>query len=286
MGSKSLVILFTLLSTTACMTQEPVAVVNKNTLDYGKTSANPSYAMVYGTASATYREPAPLQRDAYANDEYAAQGFMPPRFIEEPSVQVAPLESVSVSSLEPIEAKTIAQPSTPFAPAPTIAAEPAQPKLLEPIETIARQDIAVQRQTQLMEAPTQAKADFIWPLQGNVISSFGPKENGLVNDGINISANEGEPIWATADGQVVYVGNELKGYGNMMIIRHDDGWMSAYAHAQRWTVAKGDRINQGSHIGYVGTSGNISEPQLHFGLRRDKTPVDPTTFLPQNFASN
>lgn len=129
------------------------------------------------------------------------------------------------------------------------------------------------------------ETSFIWPVEGKVVSRFGPKKNGLVNDGINIAASEGEPIWAASTGEVVYSGNELKGYGNMVIIRHAKGWMTAYAHASDVLVTKGDRIAQGDLIGYVGSSGSVNQPQLHFGIREGKTPVNPEELLPRRLAS-
>ena len=80
------------------------------------------------------------------------------------------------------------------------------------------------------------------------------------------------------------LGNELKGYGNMLIVRHADGWMSAYAHAQNWAVNKGEKVKQGQLIGYVGKTGNAEVPQLHFSLRQNKTPVDPSGYLPSQLA--
>ena len=95
----------------------------------------------------------------------------------------------------------------------------------------------------------------------------------------NIAATQGEPIVAAADGQVVYSGNELAGYGNMVILRHQDGLMTAYAHADRVLVDKGQEVKRGVAIATVGKSGGVSTPQVHFGVRLNKTPVDPTGYL-------
>ena len=119
----------------------------------------------------------------------------------------------------------------------------------------------------------------MWPLDGVVLSSFGARQNGERNDGINISATGGEEIRAAAAGTVTYVGNELKGYGNLVLIRHDNGFITAYAHADRVTVNKGDRVRQGQVIAYAGATGDVSEPQLHFELRHGTTPVDPRPYL-------
>jgi len=135
-------------------------------------------------------------------------------------------------------------------------------------------------------ANRQQAAQFIWPVaDGKVISHFGPGKGGRSNDGINISVAEGEPIWASADGTVVYSGSDLKGYGNMVIVRHDGGWMTAYAHARSLTVKKDAIVKQGDIIGYVGMSGGVPSPQLHFAIRDGRTPVDPELYLPGKSAS-
>jgi murein DD-endopeptidase MepM/ murein hydrolase activator NlpD len=117
---------------------------------------------------------------------------------------------------------------------------------------------------------------------------FDISNNGIfaVNDGINIASSEGEPVWAAADGEVVYVGNELQGYGNMVLIRHDGNRSTTYAHLNRATVDKYDRVKQGDIIGYVGSTGNVKQPQLHFAVREGKNPVDPRKYLARSLASN
>lgn len=132
-------------------------------------------------------------------------------------------------------------------------------------------------------ANEEDRMQFIWPVSGGkIISHFESKkkESGKGNDGINIAMSEGEPIVAAADGTVVYAGSELKGYGNMVIIRHKDGWMSAYAHARSLTVKKGSRVKQNDLVGYVGATGGVKSPQVHFALRKGRTPVDPEKYLP------
>ena len=120
---------------------------------------------------------------------------------------------------------------------------------------------------------------FSWPVRGEVISKFGPKSAGLYNDGINIKASEGQAVGASEDGIVAYVGNELKGYGNLVIIKHSGGWISAYAHLKNSLVARGQKINKGQKIGNVGNSGKVKFPQLYFGLRRGRDAVNPESYL-------
>jgi murein DD-endopeptidase MepM/ murein hydrolase activator NlpD len=127
-----------------------------------------------------------------------------------------------------------------------------------------------------------ANVAFRWPVDGKVISRFGPKTDGMANDGINIAATEGTPIWAAAEGEVVYVGKDIEGYGNLMIVRHADGWMSSYAHAKEFLLNKGDQVKQGDLLGYVGTTGSVKTPQLHFSLREGKIPIDPESVLNQS----
>jgi murein DD-endopeptidase MepM/ murein hydrolase activator NlpD len=116
---------------------------------------------------------------------------------------------------------------------------------------------------------------FIWPVDGKVIAKFGPGKDNLRNDGINIAAPNGAPILASADGTVAYAGNELRGFGNMVLLRHADGWVTAYAHASALLVKKGDKVRQGQTIARVGSTGNVETPQLHFELRQGTKAVDP-----------
>ncbi|TNE42221.1 MAG: M23 family metallopeptidase [Alphaproteobacteria bacterium] len=120
---------------------------------------------------------------------------------------------------------------------------------------------------------------FLRPVSGRLISTFGKKNGGQQNDGINVAAPEGAPIFAADDGVVTYTGNELRGYGNLILIKHADGWVSAYAHIQRFRVARGDQIRRGQHIADVGQTGNVTSPQLHFELRDGVNPVNPVHYL-------
>jgi murein DD-endopeptidase MepM/ murein hydrolase activator NlpD len=122
-------------------------------------------------------------------------------------------------------------------------------------------------------------AQFAWPLDGVILSSFGSRQNGERNDGINIACTGGEEIRAAADGTVTYVGNELRSYGNLILIKHDNGFITAYAHADEITVTKGSRVRRGQVIAIAGSTGDVSEPQLHFELRRGTRPIDPRPYL-------
>jgi murein DD-endopeptidase MepM/ murein hydrolase activator NlpD len=119
----------------------------------------------------------------------------------------------------------------------------------------------------------------LWPVSGKLISSFGAKPGNRHNDGVNIAAGAGSPVRAAENGVVVYVGNELRGYGNLILIRHADGWTSAYAHNQAILVGRGATVGRGQVIAEVGRTGNVASPQTHFELRRGSKAVDPVTHL-------
>ncbi len=124
-----------------------------------------------------------------------------------------------------------------------------------------------------------AAPGFRWPVRGRIITGFGPKPTGQQNDGINLAVPEGTPIKAAEDGVVAYAGNELKGYGNLVLIRHANGFVTAYAHASELMVKRGDTIKRGQVIAKSGQTGNVSSPQLHFEIRKGSTPVDPLQHL-------
>jgi murein DD-endopeptidase MepM/ murein hydrolase activator NlpD len=120
---------------------------------------------------------------------------------------------------------------------------------------------------------------FRWPVKGRIISGFGKKPNGQHNDGINLSVPEGTEVKAAESGVVAYSGNELKGYGNLVLIRHSDGWVTAYAHNSEILVKRGDNVRRGQAIARAGQTGGVGLPQLHFEIRKGSTPVDPGLHL-------
>lgn len=129
-------------------------------------------------------------------------------------------------------------------------------------------------------------AGFRWPVRGKIISEFGAKPNGLKNEGINISVPEGTSVRAAGDGVVAYAGNELKGYGNLVLVRHAGGWVTAYAHAKELFVKRGDTVKRGDVIAKAGQTGSVSSPQLHFEVRKGAVAMDPLKYLDQATASN
>lgn len=134
-------------------------------------------------------------------------------------------------------------------------------------------------------APIGNAPNFAWPVSGRVIADFGSTNNGGKNDGINIATPLGAPIHASASGTVTYAGDELKGYGNLVLVKHAGGYTTAYAHADRLVVQRGDSVTRGQIIGYSGQTGDVDTPQLHFEIRQATTPVNPRSYLSNTTAS-
>ena len=133
--------------------------------------------------------------------------------------------------------------------------------------------------------PLRVGKGFDWPLAGRVIERYGSGPNGTHNDGINIAASEGEPVRAADAGVVAYAGNELRGYGNLVLIKHSGGYMTAYAHNSQLLVKRGDVVKRGQEIAKAGATGTVDSPQLHFEIRQGTRTLDPTTLLPSLHAS-
>ncbi|CAH1670030.1 MULTISPECIES: peptidoglycan DD-metalloendopeptidase family protein [unclassified Chelatococcus] len=203
--------------------------------------------------------------------------------VTKPATQA--VDAAKTQVLTPPPAKTTAKPSAPETkPAqqatPVAAAKPAaaQP---QPEKPAAPQQVAVAHPTEPETTASIPKAsasanEFRWPARGRVIQGFGGRGG---NEGINIAVPEGTPVKAAEGGTVAYSGNELKGYGNLVLIRHEDGWVSAYANNGELLVKRGEKVKRGQTIAKSGQTGNVSSPQLHFELRKGSTPVDPMNHL-------
>lgn len=126
-----------------------------------------------------------------------------------------------------------------------------------------------------LDMPPPATGQFIWPAEGRIVSRYGPKEGGLHNDGINIAVPEGTPVVAAQSGVVAYAGNELRGYGNLLLVRHADGWMTAYAHNGELLVERGATVTKGQTIATAGRTGSVQSAQVHFEIRRGSQAIDP-----------
>jgi murein DD-endopeptidase MepM/ murein hydrolase activator NlpD len=148
-------------------------------------------------------------------------------------------------------------------------------KAAESSKTDKTATASIPRQQEEKEAVADARPEFRWPARGRIIQGFSSGGN----DGINISLPEGTQVKAAEGGVVAYAGNELKGYGNLVLIRHPNGFVTAYAHNAQLEVKRGDQVKRGQTIARSGQSGNVGSPQLHFELRKGSTPVDPTNYL-------
>jgi murein DD-endopeptidase MepM/ murein hydrolase activator NlpD len=133
--------------------------------------------------------------------------------------------------------------------------------------------------TAIATPPPASAEGFVWPVRGKIISGFGVKAKGMRNDGINIATRRGATVVAAENGLVVYAGNELRGFGNLLLIKHSKGWVTAYAHNEKVLVKRGARVSKGQPIATVGSTGSVKMPQLHFEMRRGRVARDPVKYL-------
>ncbi|HEX2724315.1 MAG TPA: M23 family metallopeptidase [Beijerinckiaceae bacterium] len=168
----------------------------------------------------------------------------------------------------PAGPQTLAWNEPPPARQPAIAARPAAPAQAAPPRKEPESTSSL--------PPSDGTGEFRWPAHGRVISGFG---GASANEGINIAVPEGTPVKAAESGTVAYAGSEVKGYGNLVLVRHESGYVSAYAHNSEITVKRGDKVRRGQVIAKSGQTGNVTSPQLHFEIRKGSTPIDPIPFL-------
>jgi murein DD-endopeptidase MepM/ murein hydrolase activator NlpD len=178
----------------------------------------------------------------------------------------------------PVAAPQVAQPRS-APPVERVASAPAQPVTTQSVQMASQETPAATENPVKKAEAAGSMPSFRWPVVGRVIAGFGQRPNGTQNDGINLAVPEGTPIKAAEDGVVAYAGNELKGYGNLVLIRHANGFVSAYANASSLLVKRGDSVRRGQVIAHAGQTGNVTSPQLHFEIRKGSTPVDPTKYL-------
>jgi murein DD-endopeptidase MepM/ murein hydrolase activator NlpD len=173
----------------------------------------------------------------------------------------------------PVVAKTEPRiiPGVPPMPTIPVATKSGNPPVVPASSTAAVDD--------MVEPASADGTSFRWPVRGRIISGFGAKPNGEKNDGINLAVPEGTSVKAAEAGTVIYAGNELEGYGNLVLIRHADDWVSAYAHNSDIKVKRGDTVRRGQTIGMAGMSGSVNSPQVHFELRKKAKPVNPLDYL-------
>ncbi|HEX3413568.1 MAG TPA: M23 family metallopeptidase [Stellaceae bacterium] len=215
-------------------------------------------------------------------------GAGPPRLAAAPA---------SVAALPPAQRPEVLQPTTgPDLPPPAasdrppVSAAPLAPPAGEAAPAVTPPPIsAAPPPREIPQTPDASSAAappaagtgaFLWPVRGHVLATYGSRSDGTHNDGINIAAPRGTAVQAVDAGVVAYTGNELRGYGNLVLVKHANGWISAYAHCDAILVKRGEKVGRGQVIARVGSTGNVNEPQLHFELRRGQHAVDPREFMP------
>jgi murein DD-endopeptidase MepM/ murein hydrolase activator NlpD len=177
--------------------------------------------------------------------------------------------------------------TSPPPPAPVDAASVVtEPSKAPETERPAPRTKPIDQASRAVPAPAPRSGKLLdWPITGRILSEFGPKPGGLRNDGINIAAPRGAKVTAAENGVVAYAGDDIRAYGNLLLVKHADGLMTAYAHLERFLVKRGDRVKRGQLIATVGSTGSVTTPQLHFEVRRKSDPVNPRGFLPKSVAS-
>ena len=200
-----------------------------------------------------------------------------------PDTMVRVGERIVIPDIQPGQAGAASRLQASAAPAPALIPGPAYASAESPHSArvaVPEPAAATEQQNSVKTAePAGSLPSFRWPARGRVIAGFGPSPNGLQNDGINVAVPEGTPIKAAEDGVVAYAGNELKGYGNLVLIKHSNGFVTAYAHASEILVKRGDTVKRGEVIAKSGQTGSVTSPQLHFEIRKGSTPVDPSQYL-------
>ncbi|NLS03506.1 peptidoglycan DD-metalloendopeptidase family protein [Rhizobium sp. P32RR-XVIII] len=173
-----------------------------------------------------------------------------------------------------------AQPK-PASPAASAAAETAsaQPASYTPAATQTVDEVEKKADVASAAPESTGIGKYRWPVRGAVIAAYGANVNGSRNDGIDISVPQGTPIKAAENGVVIYAGNGLKQLGNTVLVRHDDGTVTVYGNADTLSVTRGQKVQRGQTVAVSGMSGSVKQPQVHFEVRKDASPVNPITFL-------
>ncbi len=281
-----------LLALAACGRGGPPAPIEHRGVGSGETSPNMA-------ATSTYNSPAPIQGGTYTPPPgYGSRAPVQAQTLGEPNDGYAQAANTSTT---PAGVRMNPPPATPYNPHAVVASQPGQPQVLGtmPANTPVTSGVPVNAPVQPAREPLlnssgatttttttttsstidQGTGDYGWPLRGRLISGFGAKADGQSNDGLNIAAPLGTSVYASKDGTVAYAGNELRSFGNMVLVRHPGGMFTVYAHLDQIYVTKEAPITKGQVVGTVGQSGGVSEPQLHFEVRRGSNPQDPMKYL-------
>ena len=229
---------------------------------------------IYGIARSHGVQVAELQR---------VNGITDPRGVRVGSVLKVPGAGYAEAAPEPTThvavAAPIVQSTEQAAGVQSSGPSPRQPTVINRRELAAMGSSDVSTGT-INPPPRAAVGDKLrWPVQGKILAGFGQRSDGTHNDGINLSVPQGTPVHVAESGTVAYAGSELKGYGNLVLVRHDNGWVTAYAHNDQLLVKRGDKVQRGQVIAKAGRTGSVDQPQLHFELRQGSKPVDPVPFM-------
>lgn len=189
-----------------------------------------------------------------------------PTVVASAASAIAPMPAVAKPAADPVPTGAVRSAGTPE------GGKPSGPERATAVAAVVPEPA---------DSPSSDGQQFRWPVKGRIISSFGTKPNGERNDGINMSVPDGTSVKAAEAGTVIYSGNEIAGYGNLILIRHAGGWVTAYAHNSDLMVKRGDTVKRGQIISKAGATGSVSAPQLHFELRRGSNPVNPLDYLSQ-----
>jgi murein DD-endopeptidase MepM/ murein hydrolase activator NlpD len=187
------------------------------------------------------------------------------------NISLAKQQFIKVDKLSLVKKRAMAVPKIP---------EPARkPKLTKYQSTKPKKQNSKAIQKSITPPKIKTSGRFTWPVQGRLLSLYGSKGDGLHNDGINIVAPRGASVKAAGSGVVAYAGNQLPGFGNLLLIKHSGGWVTAYAHNSSLLVKRGDKVGKGQVVAKVGASGNVTDPQLHFEIRKGKKAINPLRHL-------
>jgi murein DD-endopeptidase MepM/ murein hydrolase activator NlpD len=263
------------------------AIQAANNLPDGRLTAGQKLIIPGGKLAARAPEPAPPPAPApepeapaprLAAAEPAAADGTAVRKVK--TTTILPPGATSLAEEEEKEAAdakpAAASSAKPEAPATEVAASP---------EITGEDKPRLAKVEQLPSPEPMSGNSFRWPVKGRIISQFGTRPDGGHNDGIDVAVPQGTPVQAAENGVVAYAGNELKGYGNLVLIRHANNWVSAYAHNAEILVKRGDQVKRGQVIAKAGATGAVSQPMVHFELRKGSRPVDPTKYMSSSTAS-
>ncbi len=216
------------------------------------------------------------QRLAIPNNTGKALAPPPAIALAAPTKQIAALPTVTVPTVTVPTATTSAANIPTPRPRPVALARAGspQPRLRPNIPARIKGPVVA-----IGAPPPRVGGNFAWPVKGKLLTKFGPLEGGRRNEGVNIGAPRGTPVHAAENGVVAYAGNEIRGFGNLILVKHAGGIITAYAHAEALLVRRGDVVKKGQIIARVGTSGGVSAPQLHFEIRQGAVAVDPRGLL-------